>query len=286
MSQARDTIMNLRITILSENSTEVPFGVTSEHGFSAFVETGHGNFLFDTGQGKVLLQNSTLLGKDLRSIRFLVLSHGHFDHTLGMPEVLAITGELDVYGHPDIFLDRYWNHKNGKRQSIGLPYCRSYLESLGARFQLRKEFTKILDNVFLSGEIPRETDFEKPDQDMVIRGDEGDWVQDPIRDDLSLVMETPKGLVILLGCAHAGMINIIEYAKRKTGKEKIHAVLGGTHLKFSGPGQLERSIEVLKSYDIDLIGASHCTGLKAGAYLFCAMKEKVFFATAGAVLEV
>ena len=278
--------MGLRITILAENSTEVPFGVTAEHGFSAFVETERGNFLFDTGQGKVLLPNSLILGKDLRGIKFLALSHGHFDHVLGIPQVLEITGKLDVYGHPDIFLERYWDHKDGRLQSIGMPYRRSYLESLGARFQLKKEFTEVLDNVFLSGEIPRKTDFEKTDQNMVIKGEKGDWVRDPILDDLSLFMETPKGLVILLGCGHAGMINIIEHAIEKTGKKKIHAVLGGTHLMFSDPEQLRRSIEALKNYDIDLVGASHCTGLKAGAALYTAMKDKFFFATAGSVLEV
>jgi 7,8-dihydropterin-6-yl-methyl-4-(beta-D-ribofuranosyl)aminobenzene 5'-phosphate synthase len=278
--------MSLRITILAENTTQVPFGVTAEHGFSAFVETERGNFLFDTGQGRVLMSNSLFLGKDLRSIKFLALSHGHFDHVLGIPQVLELTGELDVYGHPDIFLERYWDHKDGRLQSIGMPYCRSYLESLGARFQLKKEFTEVLDNVYLSGEIPRMTDFEKTDRNMVIRGEKGDWVQDPIRDDLSMFMDTPKGLVVLLGCGHAGIINIIEHAKRKTGKEKVHAVLGGTHLMFSDPEQLERSIEALETLNIDLVGGSHCTGLKAGAILFNTLKDKFFFATAGSVLEV
>jgi len=278
--------MSVRITILSENSTQIPFGVTAEHGFSAFVETDHGNILFDTGQGRVLLKNSLLLGKDLRSIRLLALSHGHFDHTLGVPDVLQLTGKLDIYGHEDLFLNRYWNHKDGRRQSIGLPFCRDYLENLGARFQLHKTFTEVMENVFLSGEIPRKTDFEKPDQDMVIQGEKGEWVQDPIRDDVSLFINTPKGLVILLGCAHAGMINILEHARQKTGQEKIHAVLGGTHLMFSGPGQLERSIEALQAYHIDRIGASHCTGLIGAAHLFHAMKDKFFFASAGSVLEV
>jgi len=278
--------MSLRITVLSENSTEVPFGVTGEHGFSAFIETDQGNFLFDTGQGKVLLPNSLILGKDLRSIKFMALSHGHFDHVLGVPQVLELTGGLDIYAHPDIFLERYWEHKDGRRQFIGMPFCRGYLESLGARFKFRNEFTEVLDHVYLSGEIPRKTDFESPDQEMRIRGENGTWVQDPILDDLSLFMDTPKGLVILLGCGHAGMINIIEHAKQKTGKKKIHAVMGGTHLMFSNPEQLKRSIEVLKTYDIDRVGASHCTGLKAGAALSNALKDKFFFATAGSVLDV
>lgn len=278
--------MGIRITILSENSTQVPFGVTAEHGFSAFIETDQGNFLFDTGQGKVLLKNSLILDKDLRSIRFLALSHGHFDHTLGIPEVLQLTGKLDVYGHPNIFLNRYWDHKNGNRQSIGLPFSQDYLESLGARFRLKKTFTEVMNNVFLSGEIIRKTNFEKPDQYMVIQEEKGGWVQDPILDDLSLFLKTPKGLVILLGCAHAGMINIIEHARQKTKQKKIYAVLGGTHLMFSGPGQLEKSIEALQTYNIERIGASHCTGLVGAARLSHAMKDKFFFASAGSVLEV
>lgn len=95
--------MTIRLTILCENSVAIPFGVIGEHGFACFVETPDGNYLFDTGQGFGIVQNSLALNKDLRSINAVMISHGHYDHTGGLPEVLKLKGEVNVYGHPDIF---------------------------------------------------------------------------------------------------------------------------------------------------------------------------------------
>ncbi|MCJ7748136.1 MAG: MBL fold metallo-hydrolase, partial [Desulfobacterales bacterium] len=130
--------MKIRITILSENLVGKRVGI-GEHGFSAYIETDQGNYLFDTGSGHSIVANSLTLNKDLKSIRKIFLSHGHFDHTGGLPEVLKLKENVDVHAHPHIFLDRIHVIKENEKETtrfVGIPYKKGYLESLGADFIL------------------------------------------------------------------------------------------------------------------------------------------------------
>lgn len=278
--------MKTKLTILCENSVGVPFGVIGEHGFACFIETEQGNYLFDTGQGYAIAQNAQALGKDLASIRAIMISHGHYDHTGGLPEVLKFRGPLDVFGHPDMFNARVRSAENETR-FIGIPFRRSYLESLGARFRLGTDLTKVGPGVFLTGEIPRWSAFEKGDDKMSAILPGGDTIHpDPIHDDLSLIIDTAKGLVIVLGCAHAGLINIIEYALEQMNRDHIHAIIGGTHLGFGSDEQFEETVKALDCYRIDLVGVSHCTGLAKAAQLQARLQDRFFFGTVGTVLEI
>ncbi|MBM4308859.1 MAG: MBL fold metallo-hydrolase [Deltaproteobacteria bacterium] len=277
----------VKITILCENTVGRLVGY-GEHGFSAFIETEQGNYLFDTGSGHAVIANSLILDKDLKSIKKIFLSHGHFDHTGGLAEVLKLRGEVDVHAHPNVFSDRIKVLKldgKEKKQFIGLPYKRKYLEYLGANFILNSHFTEVEKGLFLTGEVPRKTSFEKPDPILFTEID-GKTATDTFPDDQSLVLDTPKGLVLILGCAHSGMINIIHHVTDKTGKEKFHAILGGTHLGFLTPEQLEASIKSLKKMNVEKIGVSHCTGMKAASRLQQEFGDRFFQGCVGSVLEV
>jgi 7,8-dihydropterin-6-yl-methyl-4-(beta-D-ribofuranosyl)aminobenzene 5'-phosphate synthase len=202
----------MRITILCENTVGRRIGL-GEHGFSAFIEADQRNYLFDTGSGHSVIKNSLELNKDLRTIKKIFLSHGHYDHTGGLPEVLKMTGRVDVHAHPHVFLDRiHLIKENGKeaKRFVGLPFKRSYLESLGANFILNKDFIEIEKGTFSTGEVPRKTSFEKPDPRLFSEVD-GQTHPDAFLDDQSLLLDTEKGLILMLGCAHSGMINIINY---------------------------------------------------------------------------
>lgn len=277
--------MKSKLTILCENSVGMPFGVIGEHGFACFVETDNGNYLFDTGQGFAITQNAQVLGKDLASIRAVMISHGHYDHTGGLPAVLKIRGAVDVFGHPDMFTQRVWSSEEEAR-FVGIPYRRPYLEGLGARFRLGTDLVEVGPGVYLTGEIPRLSTFEKGDDKMSAILPSGEVIHpDPINDDFSLILDTDKGLVIVLGCAHAGLINIIEYALEKMSTDRVHAIIGGTHLGFSDEAQFEETVRVLDHYQIDLLGVSHCTGLVKASLLHARLQERFFFGTVGTVLE-
>jgi 7,8-dihydropterin-6-yl-methyl-4-(beta-D-ribofuranosyl)aminobenzene 5'-phosphate synthase len=279
--------MKTRMTILCENLVGRLVG-SGEHGFSVFIETDRWDFLFDTGRGNSIVANSLALGKDLRTVQKIFLSHGHYDHTGGLPEVLKLKGRVDVHVHPDVFIDRiHVLQEDGQetKRFVGLPYKRSYLEFLGANFILNKEFTEVQKQTFLTGEVPRQTPFEKPDLRLFAERN-GKLGQDVFADDQSLVIDTDRGLILILGCAHSGLVNIINHVIAKTGKEKFHAILGGTHLDFLTPSQLEETIGVLKKMEIERMGASHCTGMKAAFRLHQEFGDRFFYGCVGSVLDI
>lgn len=277
--------MKTRLTILCENSVGAPFGVIGEHGFACHLETDRGDYLFDTGQGFGILHNAMALGRDLRKIDAVMISHGHYDHTGGLPAVLKLRGKVPVYGHPDMFVERFIRFE-GKQRDIGIPFRRSWLESFGADFRLGTEMTEIGPGVYLTGEIPRKTPYEKGDANMVARAEDGRLIDpDPILDDLSMIIDADKGLILVLGCAHAGMVNIIEYVMAQTGRDRIHAVIGGTHLGFSGDVQFEETLKAVDRYRIERVGVSHCTGLVKASLMHARLQERFFFGCVGSVVE-
>ncbi len=272
--------MQCQLTVLCENSVIGSLGLIGEHGWSVHLKAGNKNVLFDTGQGIGLLRNSRLLGINLRDLDGIVISHGHYDHASGLPDVLNMTGEVEVFIHPDSFGDRYWAEGDDWR-AIGIRHKQTYLESLGAKFHHITQFTELYRDIYLSGEVPRVTDFEPPDPLMKIPAPDGTWQQDPLRDDQTIVIRTDKGLVVLLGCAHAGLINILHHVTAQLPGEPVHAVLGGTHLGFADPVQFAATVEALAGFNVQKLGASHCTGLANSAKLHHIYGENFFFPGVG-----
>ena len=271
-----------KITILCENTAGIEMGIIGEHGFSALIEQGDRKILMDTGQGLGLENNSRFLGIDLGQMETIILSHGHYDHTGGLKYLIPSDRAREVYCHPDIFTPKYVIKPGIGEIFIGTGFTREQLESdMKARFHFLKEFTQVSENIFFSGEIPRQTEFEKNDTRLLVKKGQ-DFIEDPLLDDASILIETESGPVILTGCAHSGIVNIMNHFAEKTGHKKFHAVIGGTHLGFLGSeNQLEKTMDAFDRYELDLIAVSHCTGAKAAAICYNRFKDRFAFANAG-----
>ena len=274
-----------RLTVLADNIVAGKEESLGEHGFSVFIETDRGNYLFDTGRGKALLHNAVEYRKDLGSLSKIILSHGHGDHTGGLPDVLRFHEQIDVLGHPDILLHRFKRKKDGKEEYSGIPYTRGFLERKGVRFAFNEDFLEVGKGIHLTGTVPRVTDYEEADLGDRYAVREGRIVPDFISDDQSLIIHTQKGMLLLLGCAHSGIINIIDYSIRMTGVDTIFAILGGTHLDFSGEAQLEKTIRALKAYSIKHLIPGHCTGISVAASLSHEFKKSFQFSHVGKTLD-
>lgn len=275
--------MSIKATVLSENCVFRNIGAIAEHGWAVYIETEYGNFLFDTGQGKAIINNAVHFKKDFSNLKGVIISHHHYDHTGGLLSVLEQTGKIKVYAHPDIFKNSYVREKTHDR-NIGIPFRREILESKGAEFIFNTDITEIVPNMLISGEIPRKTSFEMGDKKLLIKT-EGVYIQDKIIDDQTLVLDTTRGLFIILGCSHSGIINIIHYIIKKTGKKRIHTIIGGTHLGPASEKTREESIQALKQFDIERIGVSHCTGLETSMRIFQEFGDRFFFCNVGTQVE-
>jgi 7,8-dihydropterin-6-yl-methyl-4-(beta-D-ribofuranosyl)aminobenzene 5'-phosphate synthase len=250
------------ITILFENHAGWKKGLIGYHGFSALVEHNGYRVLVDTGtDGKVLLNNMGELGVDPNSIDALFLTHGHYDHTGGMAELLKARSEpLDVYAHPGIFARRI--ALKPKRREIGIPFTREELEDLGAIFHLSEKSFEFLPGFIFSGEIERKT----WDRAVGYLVEEGKEVEDPVKDDIALILDLGEDIAVITGCGHSGILNIASHAMDTTGKP-IKALIGGFHLRGANEGLLRDATEGLKELGVKALHAGHCTGIDEYAYL-------------------
>ena len=278
--------MSLQLDIVCENTVGRPIAACGEHGFACLLQTSAGRWLFDTGSGETLLANLAALHLDPRNLDGIILSHGHYDHCGGLLTLLRQTGPRRVYAHPGIFSTRFWSGQHEQRD-ISLPFSRHELEAAGAKFVFIKDFTELAPGIHFSGEIAREAALETGDPHLVRRSDSGDsWTTDPFADDAALAIDTDKGLVILLGCAHAGLINTVEWFRRNLGEPRIHAIVGGTHLGPASVEQFSATVDYLARLEFDRLGVSHCTGQIRSAQLYAKFPNKVFFANVGTTVKV
>lgn len=271
--------MEIRITTLSENTAS--YEHLAEWGLSILVEVDGARILVDTSSSISAVHNAQLLGIDLSTIDRIVLSHGHTDHTGGLREVLKRKGEVEVIAHPDIWAAKYGRREQEEKERyIGIPFCREELEGRGARFNLSREPVYITDRIMTTGEIPMTSGYEEIDKNLFVK--EGGALQpDRLADDLSLVIDADFGLVVILGCAHRGIVNTLRQAQNLTGKELVYAAIGGTHLFRASDEQVEQTLVELKGMGIQRLGVSHCTGFRASARLAQEFGDAFFLNNAG-----
>ena len=273
----------MRITTLSENTARLG-DLLGEWGLSILVETDDSTVLLDAGKGFSAVYNADSLGINLSKVNKIVLSHGHYDHTGGLREVLRrMNKQVEIIAHPDIWQAKYSRREGEPGRYIGVPFQRDELENLGANFHLTAQPINITSAIMTTGEIPMITALEKVDTALFIK--EGiAWQPDKVMDDQALIIKTEQGLVIILGCAHRGIINTLYHAQRLTGISKIHAVIGGSHLVGASEERLRHTIATLKELNIQKLGLCHCTDLPAISVLAKEFGDKFIFNKAGTTI--
>lgn len=287
-SSERIINIKVRLTTLCDNLVG-SLGYLAEWGLSILVEYGEETILLDTGGTDTVVRNAVQNGINLNQVTRIVLSHGHKDHTGGLRHVLQTmdSKKLQVILHPEAWASKYASRSEpvgNDMHYIGIPYAKEELEHLGAKFTMTREPVWINDQIVVTGEVPMKTAFESIEKNLFVKTREN-YIPDPIPDDQALVFKTSKGLVVVLGCAHHGMINTLLYAQKITEEERIHAVVGGTHLFRAGPDQIEQTIAKLEGFKVAHIGVSHCTGMPASMALMQHFKDRFFFNHVGKVME-
>lgn len=270
------------ITILVDDRSGL--GLNSEHGLALWIEVAGQRILFDTGQGGVLLGNAKKTNIDLSTADAIVLSHGHYDHTVGVAAVLTLALRATVFCHFAALRPRY-SMRGKEARTVGMPEASK--EALEALAEDRRHLVgapmTIAPGIGLTGVIPRDNDFEDTGGPFYL--DICGAVPDNLEDDLAMWIETTEGLVVVTGCAHAGLVNALDCVRQVSGRKRVRAVIGGFHLAGASEKRLELTAEALKALSPDLIVPCHCTGEKAGAFFAEALGTQVKLVKAGDVFH-
>jgi 7,8-dihydropterin-6-yl-methyl-4-(beta-D-ribofuranosyl)aminobenzene 5'-phosphate synthase len=264
-----------KITILAEDSVLYESPYLGQHGVSFLVEGISGkekkNILIDVGQNsEALLHNMKIMGIPPSIIDTVVLTHCHYDHTQGITNMVRHIGKKDlpVIAHTDIFRLHFLTEPYHRLVGIMPGDSRDEIEKVGGKISLGKKPVTLMQGIMTTGEVPRRNDFEKVG--IALKTIENrNIVDDVMLDDISLIANVKdSGLVIITGCSHAGIINIVNYAKEIAGVSDIEAVIGGLHLVDAADDVISRTVKELDALNVSWISAGHCTGFKAQATMY------------------
>jgi 7,8-dihydropterin-6-yl-methyl-4-(beta-D-ribofuranosyl)aminobenzene 5'-phosphate synthase len=253
-----DETTRLQVRILRDDECHTP-GLRAGHGISMLVQTPETTFLLDTGDSPEVWQNADTMGIDVSEVQCVVLSHGHYDHTGGLEELLKIVGGLPVIAHPGVFEAHWAIDPDGSKRYVGTQKTQAEYEALGAQFELSREAVPVGPGLLTSGEVPRRARPTAKQETLMVERD-GELELDDFEDDLSVIVQLPQGTVILTGCAHAGLRNIARQCVRASGCENLRAIVGGTHLYASDEAEVREVARQLHMIAVDQIVPLHCTG--------------------------
>lgn len=236
--------MEAKIAILHN---ELEKFVEEKSGFSVLIETNNKKILFDVSYSKDIIVNSEKAGIILENIDYLVLSHGHIDHTEGL-RFIELSKIKNLLAHPDCFQKRYFKGEG----FIGIPLNLEYIKRKTNVILSRKPYWIEKDKIVFLGQIPRKIEFDGKEPVGYLENGEEDFVLD----DSAIAIKTNRGLIIVSGCSHSGICNIIEYAKEVCDENKVYGVLGGFHL--FNKEVTDKTIEYFKKQNIKQIYPMHC----------------------------
>jgi len=259
----------LKLRVLVDNNTLIDRYFTAEPGLSFWIESDGRRILFDTGYSDIFIKNAAIMGINVNDADMTVLSHGHNDHTWGLNHLVQHFDRTmkkdrpEMIAHPGAF-----KRKRCDKLEIGMILRE---DVIGEYFKVSKCIgpVRITEKLLWLGEIPRKTGEIKPVGKTLINDK---WTDDCCLDDSALAYEAKNGLVIITGCSHSGICNMIDHAKKLTGIDRVVDVIGGFHLQNAGHDQMENTVRELKKIAPDLMHPCHCTDLEAKINLGASFK--------------
>ncbi|KYH29021.1 MBL fold metallo-hydrolase [Clostridium colicanis] len=279
----------MKIVTLIENTLEDNSTLIKEHGLSIFIETEEGNILFDTGQSGNFILNAEKLNINLNKVDFIVLSHGHYDHAGGMKPLLDY-----IQTKPKLYVSQYFFSHSQKYYLTDAN--KSNLKYIGIDFN--EDFTldknipinyinsnsyALTSKISIVSNFERSCDFEPLNESMKIKINDKLYT-DSFDDEIALTIDTPKGLLVIVGCSHLGIVNIVNSIIKRTNK-KIYGIIGGTHLIEADTYRINKTIQCFKDMNIQLLGVSHCTG-KSAIETLKKETDKLFINCTGKVIYI
>ncbi len=275
-----------RLLVVVDDQAGRP-GLLAEHGLAFWLEHRGCRLLYDTGSGKALLPNMAALGLDPLQLDGVVLSHGHYDHLGGLPGLLAFRQRegqgTEVWCHRGVFAP-HWSQRKEGLKDVGAPLGRAQAyQEMGARFHYVSGSAEPWPGVLLLAPIARRSAFERSAPNLVVPGPKG-MVSDPLEDDLALLLEGKSGPVVISGCAHAGIINVLAAAAEAAGRPAA-LFAGGTHLGPSPKAQQDRTVAELARRPGLTVAAGHCTGPEVSKRLAGALPGRFVALTCGVELD-
>ncbi len=255
----------MKLTILTDNTTRIDEYYLGEPGVCYYIEDGERKILFDTGYSDVFVRNAEKLGIDLTGVDTVVLSHGHNDHTRGLLFLPKSEEKRTLYAHPEVFESKKFDD-----EEIGMPLSKENAKEL-FELKLSKIPVKITDHITFLGQIPRGNDFEAKRPLGEKMAENGAWEPDFLLDDSAIVYNGGEdGITVITGCSHAGICNIVEYAKKVCKSEKINGIIGGFHM-MKLTSRVTKTVEYLQKQNPKRLCPCHCTCFHARAAIHAAV---------------
>ena len=275
--------LKIKIITLIEDNPDKNYNLYNEHGLSLYIEVNGINILFDTGKSGKFIENAKKLNVNLDNLQYVILSHGHYDHSGGFRK---LTKEVEK-SYKLIVGKEFFNYKykvKGEHYKYnGNSFNEDFINKNNISFKYVQDSFHINDNIIIFTNFRTDNNFEFINENLKIRQGKS-YVADTFSDEIVLGIKTDKGIIVILGCSHVGIVNILKQIESKG--NSIYGIIGGTHLIEADELRLNKTIEFLKERHIRFIGISHCTGEKATEKIKSEFEDEFIYNNTGNIITI